>query len=284
MSIDKGKKNFLILMGTLVLVFLILVGLETRKFFKADFKAVFLNVGQGDSALIRFENREKLLVDCGPDRMVLSALGRNLSFFERTIDNLIITHADLDHYGGCVDVLKRYKVKKIFLNGERENNQYYKELERVIEQEKSEIKIISKPEDLVVAGFVMNFLNPDPELELKTKIDESNDRSIVFKMTQGDKKYLFTGDAEMELEKAMVAKYCQIDLCPVLKSKVLKAGHHGSESSSSEEFLKAVNPESAVISVGKNRFGHPSFRVVRRLERLGIKVLRTDMLGDILLK
>src|SRR3989344_9396567 len=84
---------------------------------QSHFYVVFLNIGQGDAALINFGNGQKMLVDCGPNRSILSALGRHLPFYDRTIDYLLVTHPDLDHYGGCVDVLKRFDVKNIIING-----------------------------------------------------------------------------------------------------------------------------------------------------------------------
>jgi competence protein ComEC len=89
------------------------------------FKIVFLNIGQGDSALIQFANGQKMLVDCGPNAAVLEALGRNLPFYDRRIDYLIATHPDLDHYGGCVDIVKRYTLGEIITNGKSKDRDPY---------------------------------------------------------------------------------------------------------------------------------------------------------------
>src|SRR3989338_8116486 len=100
------------------------------KFIPADdyFQVIFFDIGQGDAALIRLATGEKILVDCGPDRKILSKLGRGLKFYDREIDYLIATHPDLDHYGGCVDVLRRYKVKKIVTNGiSKDYDSYWQE-------------------------------------------------------------------------------------------------------------------------------------------------------------
>src|SRR3989339_1296284 len=92
-----------------------------------SFQIIFFNIGQGDSALIKFADGEKMLVDCGPDKTVLSKLGKFLSFYDRTIDYLVVSHFDLDHYGGCVDVLHRYDVKNIITNGdEKEYDSYWR--------------------------------------------------------------------------------------------------------------------------------------------------------------
>ena len=97
---------------------------------------------------------------------------------------------------------------------------------------------------------------------------------------------MFTGDAERPLENALRQKYClkAVNFCPQLQADVLKVGHHGSDSSSSEEFLAGVNPKEAVVSVGPNKFGHPSFRVLKKLERQGAQILRTDEEGDVMVK
>jgi len=92
---------------------------------KNDFQVIFFDIGQGDAALIKFNNDEKMLVDCGADKEILTKLGTRLSFYDQTIDYLLITHFDLDHYGGCIDVLKRYEVKYIITNGQKKEGDNY---------------------------------------------------------------------------------------------------------------------------------------------------------------
>ena len=276
---------------------------------KIGFRVVFFNIGQGDAALIQFNDGQRMLVDCGPDRKVLSKLGKYLPFYRRDLDYLLVTHPDLDHYGGCVDVMKRYKVKRIIFNGrEKIYDKYWQEWNKVMRLENAELEIINGYSRKNIAGATLTFLSPDAGLNLVAKDDDSNNYSIVFKLENKGLSYLFTGDMEEPLEKALAHKYCSSiagvqnieplpqtrtntvgaqyfvpsDVCPAIQSDILKVGHHGSDSSSGEDFLNLVNPKQAIISVGKNKYGHPSLRVLKKLERAGAEILRTDEKGDIL--
>lgn len=244
------------------------------------FKVVFLNIGQGDAALIQFENGKKMLVDCGPNRGILSALGRNMAFYDRTIDYVLTTHPDLDHYGGCVDVVKNYQVNEIITNGRIKSDQYFEQWEKTKLVSGAVLKIMSKPEIWKIGEDSLQFVSPDQSLNILGKDADSNNFSIVFQLTHGREHFLFTGDMEAPLEKALVDKYCEASTC-VLNSDILKVGHHGSDGASSELFLSFVRPKTAIISVGKNKFGHPTLRAMRHLERAGAKIMRTDFLGDI---
>jgi competence protein ComEC len=278
-----GESNYSRKKIILILLLAVLIGgffyfryLESERH---KFKVTFLNVGQGDATIIQFENGEKMLLDCGPDRGILSALGRNLAFYDRTIDYLMISHPDLDHYGGCVDVLNNYQVKKIFTNGKEKSDSYFREWKKVSRE--YEVEVVGVSTTLLMASSTYYFFSPDESLEFLNKISD-NDYSIVFQLVHNNKKYLFTGDMEEDLEKFLVEKHCSSIniLCP-LRSDILKVGHHGSDSSSSEIFLEKVRPTTAVISVGKNKFGHPGLRAIRHLERMRAEIMRTDKAGDI---
>lgn len=263
------------------------------------FRVTFLNVGQGDAALIQFRNGQRMLVDCGPDKKVLSELGNVLPWYERRIDYLVVTHAHADHYAGCIDVLARYRVTRIITNGEIKHDPLFETFARSIKNEPSSTFFAERaPETLEIAGTQLHFLAPDPRLPLNLKEGDSNNASIVFRLVDSPsrKTVLFTGDMEEPLETAVLKRYCNrtngssvtssvppfAEPCPELQAEVLKAGHHGSDTSSGEAFIGAVSPKTAVISVGvHNAFGHPSLRVIRRLERRGVKILRTDKQGAI---
>jgi competence protein ComEC len=242
---------------------------------------IFFNIGQGDSALIFLPNNLKVLVDCGPNKTILSKLGERLSFFDKTIDYLIITHPDLDHYGGCSAVLKNYKIKNIVMNVDKKNDEYYKEFSQAVDSEQANIKIIDQAQKWQAGNYFFEFLSPDSSFGDLA----GNDNSIVFRLVGGKQTVLFTGDLETTAEKLVVEKYCGVELvnCDKLKSDILKAGHHGSDTSSSDDFLSAVQPTTAIISVGKNSFGHPSLRTLNKLERAGTTILRTDEEGDIII-
>lgn len=244
----------------------------------------FLNIGQGDASLITFPTGQQMLVDCGKNSRILSALGRHLPFYDRTIDILLVTHPDLDHYGGCLDVLQRYQVQEIIVNGlTKPNETYWKEWNTGVTEEQATIEIVHRPRQRIIGEVTLDFLYPDHEIEKdpcptkEEKNCEDNNTSIIFQLRFASSSVLFTGDAEKELEKHLV-ETAEVPL----SSTILKVGHHGSPSSSDEPFIKVVRPQYAVIQVGKNNpYGHPNLRVVRRLERMGASIFRNDIHGDI---
>jgi competence protein ComEC len=310
---DKIKQNKKIVFLIFVILLIISVfGYLYYRYYEIQshtFRVTFLDVGQGDAALIQFENGEKMLVDCGASKIVLSALGRNLPFYDRTIDYVLATHPDLDHYGGCLDVVKNYHVKEIITNGHgKPADPYWREWDRIMQASGAELKTIAGHEWWSIASTSLEFLSPDINLKMSTSSADSNNFSIVFHLTHNNETFLFTGDMEAPLEKVLVEKYCSStpDLtlpspvrrgesisfssqekagmrCTTLQSDTLKVGHHGSDGASSELFLSYVKPKTAVISVGPNKYGHPTLRAIRHLERAGAKIMRTDGIGDIVL-
>ncbi|OGH87569.1 MAG: hypothetical protein A3J93_03530 [Candidatus Magasanikbacteria bacterium RIFOXYC2_FULL_42_28] len=271
-------KIILIILAIIVATFFIYD--DWQKYHDKNFQVIFLNIGQGDSALIKFRNGEKMLVDCGPNNTVLARLSTYLSFFDRTIDYLVVTHPDLDHYGGCVDVLRRYKVKNIIENGDTKNDSYFREWQNLADVEGAKRFIQTERHATEIGGTKIDWLAPDQGVIVDNP--DSNNRSIVFKLTDDKKSFLLTGDAEMPLENALLKKYCAtLSACPALQSEYLKVGHHGSDSSSGAEWLSTIAPKVGIVSVGKNKFGHPSLRVMRNLQRVGAGILRTDEIGDI---
>lgn len=270
----------LALLAAVVSIYVFFARRQTPKF-----RVTFLNIGEGDGALIQFDDGEKMMVDCGPNKIVLARLGEVLPFYDRTIDYVLATHPDLDHYGGCVDVLKRYQVKEVIINGRKKINPYWRAWDALIHASGKPIKIIQGHQVWHIGEATLEFFSPDDTLGVKARAADSNNYSIVFRLRNGKQTFLFTGDMEQPLENGLLKRYCADvpprEPCPALRSDVLKAGHHGSDSSSGEDFLAAVHPAEAVISVGPNHYGHPTRRVLRRLERLGIPALRTDQLGNI---
>lgn len=277
----------------ILIVLLSVVYLYLRLFLNNNdqFRIIFFNIGQGDASLIEFSNGERMLVDCGPDKKVLSKLGKYLPFFDRRLDYLLITHPDSDHYAGCPAVLSRYQVKNIFLNGaQKPGDPFWEAWKKTRMLEGANEKIINGFETLEIGDGRLVFLSPDNNLRLVgVDNNDTNNFSIVFNLKHGDKKYLFTGDMEAPLENTLLEKYCpnRTDLtCEYLQADYLKVGHHGSDSSSGVDFLKVVNPKFAIISVGPapNRYGHPSLRTLRKLERASAVIWRTDQLDDIIVK
>ena len=234
----------------------------------------FLDVGQGDAILIDSPLHNRVLIDGGKNRKVLSELGRALPFGDRRIDVVVATHPDMDHIGGLPEVVSRYKVGMFLESGAESDNTVNDELENRIGQK-------NIPRVLARRGMVINFgdgtkltiLFPNQDV---SKLDP-NDASIVAKLTYGEESFLLTGDAELRTENIL------LNLNPVvLDSDVLKVGHHGSRSSTFILFAEAVSPEYAVISAGRgNTYGHPHKAVLDILKKVNAKILSTAESGTI---
>lgn len=236
----------------------------------------FLDVGQGDAIFIRTPQNHKILIDGGPDNSVLRKLAENLPFYDRTLDLIILSHPEKDHMFGLLEVLKRYKVKNILWTGVVRNTPEWSQWKKEITDEKTNIEIAQAGERIILQKsnpeIFFDVLYPETNLNGK-EFKDSNDTSVAVRLIDGKKSFLFAGDAgkkeEQYLEKKDIA------------SDILKVSHHGSKYSSSEDFIKKVLPETAVIEVGKNNYGHPTAEVLATLKKFGIKVLRTDKDGDV---
>lgn len=253
---------------------------------KKYLKVVFLDIGQGDSTFFEFSNGEQMVVDCSKDRRVLHGLGEVMWFYDRTIDYLMITHPDLDHYGGCIDLLKRFEVKNIIYNGVKKDSKFWEVFWGQYKQEDANYIIIDEPRKMQIASSTIHFLYPDHRLgesshpSTTVGVENTNNTSIVFTLKKGGNELLMTADAEKELERYLSEKYNE-----ELRANIYKMGHHGSDSSSNEFFVKEVKPEVSIASAGKdNDFGHPAYIVVKRLRELGSKIWRTDQDGNVMIR
>ncbi len=243
----------------------------------------FLDIGQGDATYLEFANGEDMLIDCAIDARILEALGRVMVWNDRVIDYLIITHPDLDHYGGCEEVMKRFDIKHVWYNGlKKEDSAMWRSFWTASQGEGEYVELQGRKE-LVIASTTIEFLYPDHPIVVDSRVPGlkkdtgSNDTSIVTKVIYGNTSVLLMADAEEPLEKYLIEKYTSD-----LDVDILKLGHHGSDSSSSEDFLEATSPSDAIVSAGeKNKYGHPSFRVLKRVERASSTVWRTDKQSDI---
>lgn len=242
----------------------------------------FLDVGQGDATFIEFPDGRQMLVDCAIDGRILEALGRVMEFYDKDLDYLLITHPDSDHYGGCEEVLSRFNVGTIIYNGfKKEYDNMWQSFWTAVQNENAQYIEVDSEDTWEVASTTVHFLYPDQPLALATTTwqKESNNGSIVFELNYEGIETLLTGDAEAELEEYLVHTYGeQID------TDILKIGHHGSGGASIQEFVDMASPLYSAISCGLgNKFGHPSRRVTKRLERASSTIWRTDLVGDITL-
>ena len=235
----------------------------------------FLDVGQGDSILVKYGNRT-MLVDGGPIEAGPAVSSYLKSHGVNTIDVLVSTHPHADHIGGLLTVLREFPVKVVYDNGIAHTTQTYEEYLTLIDQ-KNIRYVVPQRGDIIDlgTGLTVQVLSPPPG---GIAGGDLNENSIVLKITFGATSFLLASDTGFSAEDIMLSPGFD------LKSDVLKVGHHGSKYSSGTAFLKAIDPKYAVIEVGAgNPYGHPAPATVARLEEIGSKVYRTDRDGNIVM-
>lgn len=229
----------------------------------------YLDVGQGDSNFIELPNHETILIDAGEaknsDKIIKYI--KNLGY--KKIDYVIATHPHADHIGGMKDVIEAFDIGSIYMPKVASTSKTYENLLLTIQEKnlkihsgKSGVEIINN-ENLKIEMLASN----------SDKYSGYNNYSIVLKITYEDNSFLYMGDAEALSEKEIIEN---------VKSDVLKVGHHGSDTSSSQEFLKRVKPSYVIISVGENNsYGHPASSTIKNLEKYTKNIYRTDKNGNI---
>lgn len=234
----------------------------------------FLDVGQGDAIFIETPDGIQILVDGGPDSSVLRELGKIMEINDRTIDMIVGTHPDKDHIGGLTDVLERYVVGTVLTTENKGESEVAALYRKLIDEEGAETIYARRGQVFSLnTSTTLEVLFPDTDPSEM----ESNTSSIVLQLHYGDTTFMLTGDSPKSIEEYLVLRDGEH-----LKSNVLKVGHHGSRTSTSELFLDEVDPEYAVISAGKaNRYGHPHIEVTDLLFNYGVETLSTAELGTI---
>lgn len=232
-----------------------------------------LDVGQGDALLLITPEQHHVLIDGGPGNKVLTELAAVLPQTMHEIDLLVITHPHLDHIEGLVAVLDRFPVKQISLSLPDYDSELNSALLEKIAELNIPISIPQASQDFRLGETVLDVIYPfDPVTG--GEFENVNNVSTVIRVVHSSGSILLTGDAEQELEAELVGLN--------LKSDLLKAGHHGSRTSSTLEFLRQVNPEWMVISCGvDNSYGHPSPETLEKATSMGIEVMRTDLAGRV---
>jgi competence protein ComEC len=230
----------------------------------------YLNVGQGDATYIKTPAGDDILIDAGKNEAGQAVVDYLKQLGVDDLEVLISTHPDADHSGGLDDVLHSFKVKAVYAPKVSHNTNTFKDFLLAVKEEGLTIKEAKAGVTLPLSGVTANFVGP-----VKTYGNDLNNWSAVLHLTYGDKAFLFTGDAEEKSEADMIKANQS------LKSDVLKVGHHGSHSSTSLAFLKAVSPKFAVISVGKNSYGHPTKLILDRLKSAKVTTYRTDLSGTV---
>lgn len=271
------KKNLKIYFLALLVICNAFIFYNISAVSQSNLIVAFLDVGQGDAIFIQAPGGQQMLVDGGANNLVLRELGKVMPFNDRSIDVVLATHADQDHIGGLVEVLKRFEVGLFIETNATSASAVYAELEKIIKEKNIKREIITAPEILTLdVNTEFDILFPTQD----TAGWDTNESSIVGKLIYGQNSFLLTGDSPQIIEKYLVGKYGDI-----LKSDVLKVGHHGSKGSNSELFVGTVSPKYSIISAGlNNRYGHPAPEVVSVLENFGGQILETLGQGTIILE
>lgn len=239
----------------------------------------FFDVGQGDAAMIETPGHRQILIDGGPDNSILAKIGKELPFYDRTIDILIVTHPDSDHLAGAVEVIKNYDIGMILVNGKECATKICAEFDKVVKEKNSRVVVARAGQEIDFGNDIkMNIFLPNIALAASGK-DEDNNFSIISRLAYGADSFLFMGDAEAKEELWLLSAW------PDLTAEVLKVGHHGSKNSTNQLFLEKINPKFSVIFVGaKNTYGHPHIETIEALKKIGSEILRTDLGGDVMME
>jgi competence protein ComEC len=263
--------GFFVLLFTVVTFLLwsaVFVQVERRELLEV----VMLDVGQGDAFFIEAPSGTQVLIDGGRGTAVLRALSEVMPFWDRTIDVVVATHPDADHIGGLVDVLERFKVGHILESSVKNDSSTFSAYERAREAESAVMVAPSRGTRIKIDdSVVLTVLSQEV-----VATSDTNEASIILRLDYGQTSFLFTGDASKEVERELLQFHELLDV------DVLKVGHHGSDTSTSTEFISATSPEFALISAGRdNSYGHPDDEVLDRLKSANVRIFRTDAHGTV---
>ncbi|MBI2326748.1 hypothetical protein HYU92_00345 [Candidatus Curtissbacteria bacterium] len=274
------KEKFLLISALILISLGMLFIFQSQSFGKL--RLIFCDVGQGDGILIIAPSGKQIVVDGGPGTKIVDCLGQKIPFWDRKIELVVLTHPQRDHLEGLVEVLARYQVEMIMTTGVANETDVYRAWEEALKEENTRIYTPNAGDEILVKGSTLARVEP---LVLKvlwpsrSDIDQwgvkapkdLNETSIVMRLEYGGFCAYLTGDIPKEILETLIDTECEL----------LKVSHHGSKTGTNEEILDSVNPEVAVIQVGKNSFGHPTKEVLDLLESKGVKILRNDINGII---
>ncbi len=241
----------------------------------------FLDVGQGDAVFIEAPNGNQILLDGGPDKKVLKSLASLMPFYDRSIDLLVLSHPHLDHFGGLLYIIPRYFVGGLVSSGAVHQISEFKSFETSLQLKDIKTIVLRRGSKIDMGGGVLlEVLLPDRDVAES----KPHDGMLVMRLTYGKTSILLTGDMEENLENYLVSLDGDSPTSR-LKSQILKIGHHGSHTSTSQSFLGYVSPTYAIISSRMgNSYGHPHKETLDILDKFGVKTLRTDISGTVVFK
>ena len=264
----------------LILIFLLLANilggiafLDLRNSGKVEVN--FYDIGQGDGIMVEAGNDIQVVIDGGQSDKMVEKIGKDLPFYDRQIELMIMTHPDKDHLGGLVDVLKYYQVEQVLITGIECDTAVCQEFNKIIKEKNIPVKIAQAGQIINLGeGTYLGIFSPRENLSGR-KFKDDNDTSIVAKLISNGRSALFTGDIGFKVENELMEGNTNLD------SDILKVSHHGSKYATSSKFLEATSPQIAVISVGKNSYGHPAEELLSRINDYGAAIKRTDLDGDV---
>lgn len=248
--------------------------INSQTLFHSDTLSItMLNVGQGDAFFIQSGNGNSILIDTGPDNSIASELGRVMKN-TKTIDVVILTHPDADHIGGFEYLLDFYKINLVIISGITCETKLCDTVDTKIEQHDIPITFTQAGQSIILnttLNIHLDILFPLKSLQ-GTTMSDKNAASVVGRLVYNESEVLFTGDAPKKIETALLSSNLQ------LESDILKVAHHGSDTSTSKEFLQAIQAQFALISAGEdNKYGHPHKSILNRLtHEYHMKIFRTD--------
>jgi len=265
----KNKNILCLLLAFLCTLFLVSCGNNSKVVDKENLKIHYIDVGQGDSELIQVDGKN-ILIDAGTsDKKALNYLK---SIGITSIDYVIATHPHEDHIGSIDDVINNFNIGTFYAPKIAATTKTYENMVKALKSKNLKINVPKVGEELSIGKASLTFLAPN-----NSKYEDMNNYSVVIKLKYGNNSFIFMGDAEDVSEKEILGK--QLDI----RADVLKVGHHGSHSSTTQAFLDQVNPKYAVISCEKgNDYGHPHKETIDKLNGKNINVFRTDLQGTII--
>lgn len=273
---DIGMKKYSKLITGLFLIAAVLAGsfssrsMETLAAAPDTMEVHFLDVGQGNSTLITCDGHA-MLIDAGDDSKGTSIQNYLKKQKVESLDYLVLTHPDSDHVGGAPVIITKFKINKVFVSDFEKDNKTYQKLIQSLDNKRLKHVTPDVGAQYTLGSATVTFLAPNEEY------DNPNDSSVALLVQNGDNRFLFTGDAGEEAEQDILENGLDIS------ADVYLAGHHGSKTSTSEDFFEAVNPSCAVISCGEgNSYGHPHAQTLNTFRTNGVKVYRTDEDGTII--
>ncbi|HBF8338512.1 MBL fold metallo-hydrolase [Clostridioides difficile] len=252
---------------SILIIISLLIGCDKKSLLSIH----IIDVGQGDSILVQTPTNKNILIDGGDEdseNIIISYLRQKRI---KTIDIIIATHPDSDHIGSLDNVIKKFNVNSIYMPEQSTDSEAYQNLINSCTDKNLSIQHLYKNDVLNIDNNINIYVLSPSYIQ-----EESNLNSIVFKLTFNDNSFLFMGDAEEENEKEILHSFKLNNI------NFIKIGHHGSNSSSSLEFIKKISPDIAAISCGyKNQYGHPHSEVINNLKQNHVSIYRTDRIGDI---